>query len=101
MIIFKYRAKVIFKILGDIYNNHRVSRKPMTVEDKEEFIKKSKEFSLYKVIDQYSYLFYYSDPSMEPKIFRGIQKKSNGRRNDESSMFFTSKSMFRSLRCFR
>jgi len=39
----------MLKILSDVMNNHRLSRKPMTQEDRAEFIKKSKEFSAFKV----------------------------------------------------
>jgi hypothetical protein len=39
----------MFKILQDFYNNHRLSRKQMPIDEKLEFIKKSKEFSLFKV----------------------------------------------------
>lgn len=39
----------MLKVLADAYNNHRLSRKPMTAEEKAEYIKKSKEFSKYKV----------------------------------------------------
>mgnify|MGYP000943407436 CR=1 FL=1 len=41
----------MFKLLQDFYNNHRLSRKQMPQEEKMEFIKKSKEFSLFKVIN--------------------------------------------------
>jgi hypothetical protein len=44
----------MFKLLQDFYNNHRLSRKQMPEEEKLEFIKKSKEFSLFKV--KYLYL---------------------------------------------
>lgn len=44
-----FRGKVMLKILSDVMNNHRLSRKPMTQEDRAEFIKKSKEFSAFKV----------------------------------------------------
>lgn len=39
----------MFKVLSDYYNNHRLSRKPMTAEERTEFIRKSKEFSAFKV----------------------------------------------------
>lgn len=39
----------MFKVLSDYYNNHRLSRKPMPAEERAEFIRKSKEFSQYKV----------------------------------------------------
>ncbi len=39
----------MFKVLSDFFNNHRLSRKPITREEREKFVKKSKEFSLFKV----------------------------------------------------
>lgn len=41
----------MFKVLSDYFNNHRLSRKPMPAEERAEFIKKSKEFSAFKVCE--------------------------------------------------
>lgn len=42
------KAKLVFKMLGEFHNTHRLSRKEMPKEEKEEYIKKCKEFSLFK-----------------------------------------------------
>jgi len=49
MLCSKCRAKVMFKVLSDYFNTHRLGRKPMPSEERAEFIKKSKEFSAFKV----------------------------------------------------
>jgi hypothetical protein len=42
------KAKLVFKMLGEFHNTHRLSRKEMPKEEKEEYIRKCKEFSLFK-----------------------------------------------------
>jgi hypothetical protein len=42
------KAKLVFKMLTEAHNSHRLSRKEMPKEEKAEYIKKCKEFSLYK-----------------------------------------------------
>jgi hypothetical protein len=42
------KTKLIFKMLGEFANSHRLSRKEIPQEEKAEYIKKSKEFSLKK-----------------------------------------------------
>lgn len=39
----------MFQTLADYANDHRLERKKMTDEEKEEYIKKCKEYSYYKV----------------------------------------------------
>lgn len=39
----------MFKVLSDHFNTHRLARKPLTSDEKAEFIIKSKEFSAFKV----------------------------------------------------
>ena len=40
------KAKLVFKMLTEFHNTHRLSRKPMPAEEKAEYVKKAKEFSL-------------------------------------------------------
>lgn len=42
------KAQVMFKMLGEFQNNHRLNRKQMTPVEKAEYISKCKEFSLYQ-----------------------------------------------------
>ena len=42
------KAKLIFRMLTEYHNNHRLARKEIPKEEKVEFIKKCKEFSLYR-----------------------------------------------------
>ncbi len=42
------KAKLIFKMLTEFHNNHRLTRKDIAKEEKAEYIKKCKEFSLFK-----------------------------------------------------
>jgi hypothetical protein len=43
------KMKVVQRILTDVFNNHRLTRTPMPKDVKEEYIKKCKEFSLFKI----------------------------------------------------
>jgi hypothetical protein len=43
------KAKIIFKTFNEVYNNHRFSRKPMPDDIKEEYKKRCKEYSLFKM----------------------------------------------------
>jgi hypothetical protein len=51
------KAKLIFKMLGEFANCHRLTRKEIPKEEKAEYIKKSKEFSLMKS-NQWRKIFY-------------------------------------------
>lgn len=42
------KASTIYKMLNEFANSHRLTRKPMPAEEKAEYIKKCKEFSLYQ-----------------------------------------------------
>jgi hypothetical protein len=42
------KAKLMYKMFNDFQNMHRLSRKPMPKEEKAEYIKKCKEFSLFR-----------------------------------------------------
>jgi hypothetical protein len=42
------KAKLVFKMLTEFHNTHRLSRKPMPAEEKAEYIKKAKEYSLFR-----------------------------------------------------
>lgn len=46
------RTKIFFKIMQDIRNNHRISRKPMPDPVRTEFVQKSKEYHAYKLAEQ-------------------------------------------------
>eukprot|EP00347_Sterkiella_histriomuscorum_P002067 403369599 len=45
------RTKIYMKIMQDIRNNHRISRKPMPDQVRQEFVEKSKDYHAYKLAE--------------------------------------------------